>query len=455
MTQSSMIRIGNAQAFWGDSSSAPARLVQQQPDLDYLTLDYLAEVSMSIMAIQREKEPTAGYARDFIEVLRSLIPHWQKGAHVKIITNAGGLNPLACAKTCQKILHDAGLHKRIGVIDGDDVCHICKQNADDPQFRNLENKEPLTKIKDRLVTANAYLGAQPIAKALLDGADIVITGRVADPSLTVAPCVAHFGWQWHDYDLLAQATVAGHLIECGTQATGGICTNWLDIPNTSNIGFPIVEVESNGSFVITKPNGTGGLVNIEAIKEQLLYEIGDPGQYLSPDATVSFLSLKLEQVGDNRIRVTGAKGLPPPPSYKVSATYRDGFKVEGLLTVVGHEAIRKAKRCGEIMLDRMKQAGYTPERYHVETLGAGAASLGVLPTPPNMTECVLRIALADPRQETLEWFAKEMTSLVTSGPQGVTGYISGRPHVRPVFGYWPCLISREKIVPRVQILEDV
>jgi hypothetical protein len=295
------ISIGNAQGFWGDSVDAPARLVSQQPDLDYLTLDYLAEVSMSILASQRERDPTAGYARDFVEVVRSLIPFWQKGSKVRVISNAGGLNPRGCAKACGEVLRQAGINsKKIGVVTGDDVLPLLQaseanRGTRSNPFANLETGEPLAKVLGSLVTASAYLGAQPIAEALRAGADIVITGRVADPSLTVAPCVAEFGWDWNDHDRIAGATIAGHLIECGAQVTGGISTDWLDIPDPANIGFPIVEVSSDGTCVVTKPQRTGGVVNERTVKEQLLYEIGDPDNYLSPDGTVSFLSLQVRE----------------------------------------------------------------------------------------------------------------------------------------------------------------
>lgn len=450
--KSGILRIGNAQAFWGDSPGASARLLEKQPDLDYLTLDYLAEVSMSILAIQRESDPSAGYARDFLDVLRSLIPFWKQGSQLKIVTNAGGLNPMGCAKACQLLLAEAGItHLRIGVLTGDDVLPYLKQNGKDPLFQNLETLQPLTDLKE-VVTANAYLGAKSIADLLVAGADIVITGRVADPSLTVAPCVAHFNWSWDDYDRLAGATVAGHLIECGTQVTGGISTHWLEIQDPLNIGFPVVEISEDGSCVVTKPPMTGGRVTIETVKEQLLYEIGNPAQYFSPDVTVSFLSLTVKEIGKDRVQVSEAKGKQPPTHYKVSATYRDGYKSEGTLVIFGQDAAKKAKRCGEIILQRMKQAGYEPKRSLIECIGAGAIAPGIIEMPQTL-ECMLRIAIADERKEVLEYFSRELASLVTSGPQGTTGYTSGRPHIRPVFGYWPCLIERERVVTKGHLLE--
>lgn len=450
----SPVRIGNAQAFWGDSPAAPARLVLQQPDLNFLTLDYLSEVSMSIMAAQREKDPSLGYAADFLDVVSSLLPHWQKGSKVKIVTNAGGLHPQACGKACQELLKNSECaHLKIGIVTGDDVADIFRFQ-ENPLFDNLETGESLLKIKSQLVTANAYLGAKPIVEALLKGADIVITGRVADPSLTVGACLAHYGWAWDDYDRLAGATIAGHLIECSTQVTGGISTNWLELPDPAYIGFPVAEIYPDGSCIITKPAQTGGLVNIAIVKEQLLYEIGDPSNYLSPDVTVSFLALQLKEVGANRVEVRGAKGKAPPNTYKVSATYRDGFKAEAMLTIFGRDAQKKAQRCGEIILERLRAANFALERSNIECLGCGAVVPNVLLVEPACLECVLRICVADSRKIALECFAKEVASLVTSGPQGLTGYTSGRPHIRPVFGYWPALIEVEHVNALVEILED-
>lgn len=450
-----LLRIGNAQGFWGDSVDAPARLVAQQPDLDCLTLDYLAEVSLSILAIQREKDPSAGYARDFVEVVRSLAPAWKKGSRVKIVTNAGGLNPEGCACACRDALQklDCG-HLKIWVVEGDDVLPVLKECADDPSFRNLETGRPLRDVLDRLVTANAYVGAEPIVMALKGGADLVITGRVADPSLTAAPCIAHHGWSFQDYDRIAGATIAGHLIECGTQATGGFSTDWLSIPGRDEIGFPVVEVGGDGSCIVTKPAGTGGRVSVMTVKEQLLYEIGDPGNYLSPDATVSFLRLLVKQEGKDRVRVAGAIGRPPPPGLKVSATYRDGFRASGMLTIYGRDAVKKARQAGAGVLRRVERAGFKLERTLVECLGAGASVAGVKQAvrESDLLETVLRVSVADPRREAVERFTKEMAPLVTCGPQGVTGYAVGRPKVLPVFGYWPCLIPKDRVKPSARMI---
>jgi Acyclic terpene utilisation family protein AtuA len=437
------LKIGNAQAFWGDSPHAAYRLVQQQPDLDFLTLDYLSEVSMSIMAIQKEKDPLAGYAKDFLGVIRSLTPLWSSGSQLRLISNAGGLNPMGCAQACTDIIKKSGCRPiKIGVVMGDDVLQKILSNSGNALFSNLDTGESIQTICKELVTANAYLGAQSIAEALDQGAEIVITGRVADPSLTVGPCLSYFKWQGNEYDKIAGATIAGHLIECGTQVTGGISTHWLDIPDPAHIGFPFVEIYQDGSFIISKPEGTSGSVTLETVKEQLLYEIGDPDNYLSPDAIVSFLSLKLVQESPDRVHITGAVGRPPPSTLKVSATYRDGYRADGILALFGKDVIRKAKRCGEIILQRVKDNGFELRRSEIECLGNGDIVPGLFTRQsPDPVECVLRISVADPRREALESFVKEIAPLVTSGPQGIVGYVSGRPPIRQVFGYWPCLID--------------
>ena len=447
------LRIGNAQGFWGDRPGAAAQLIAQQPDLDYITMDYLAEVSMALLTKQREKNPSLGYAADFLDELRLLLPFWEQGSKLKVVVNAGGLNPFGCAQAAAEILRNSKCPKmKIGIVTGDDVLSLLKTDED---FPNLDTGESINAVRKNLVSANAYVGAKPIVEALDKGADIVITGRVADPSLVVGCCVAHYKWEWDKYDLLAKATLAGHLVECGTQVTGGISTNWLDIPAPANIGFPLIEMMPDGSFVLTKPADTGGVVNEEVVKEQLLYELGDPDNYLSPDVTASFLEVTIKQEGINRVKVNGAKGRPAPTALKVSATYRDGYRAEGLLTLFGRDVVKKARKCGELVLDRVHNAGYQLDRTNIECIGAGDVVPGVisLNRQGELKECVLRICVADPRKEAIECFSKEIAPLVTSGPQGVTGYAGGRPKVYPVFGFWPCLIEANKLRLKIRIVE--
>lgn len=454
----SSIRIGNSQGFWGDRVNAAAEMLTLEPELDFLTSDYLAEVSLSILALQRDRDPSLGYARDFLDVVRSLVPYWRNGGRCRLITNAGGLNPSGCADACAEILRHGKVEPMpIGIVDGDDVLAILRDpNRSTSLSSNLDSDRPISDVLDRTVTANAYIGAAPIVEALAQGARIVITGRVADPSLTVAPCVDHFGWKWDEHDRIAGATVAGHLIECGTQVTGGISTHWLDVPDATHLGFPIVEVASDGSCVVTKPRGTGGAVTRQTVTEQLLYEIGDPMRYLSPDVTVSFLGLSVEDLGGDRVAVRGARGGPAPPSYKVSATFRDGFRAQGMLTIFGRDAEAKARRCGAIVLDRLHEAGFAPREATVECLGSGDVARVASGNPDQFRsmEVVLRIAVADDSREAVERFSKEMMPLITAGPPGTTGYAEGRPKVHPVFRYWPCLIEREKVEPRMRLISS-
>lgn len=450
------IRVGNAQAFWGDRPTAATELIAQVPELDFLTMDYLAEVSMSILAIQRERDSSLGYAQDFVEVVRSLAAYWAAGGRCRLIANAGGLNPLGCAQACVLALEKAGCRSmKLGVVSGDNVLpQLIDIGGDETFFQNLDSTEPLSKVRDRLVTANAYLGCDGIVESLRAGADIVITGRIADPSLVVAPCVYSFGWEPEDWDRLAGATVAGHLLECGTHVTGGISTDWLAVPDPAHIGFPMAEIHRDGSCIITKSECSGGHVTLETVKEQLLYEIGDPFRYQSPDVTVSFLNLELNVVGKNRVAVQGAVGRARPETLKVSATYRDGFRAAGMLTFFGPQSVLKARKCGDLVLQTLKEAGHVYRDSIIECLG-NAESIPV----PNLSnrnehsfETVLRMAVESESKSAVEQFSRALIPLVTAGPQGTTGYAEGRPRVHPVFRYWPCLIEANRCQPRVDFL---
>jgi enoyl-CoA hydratase/carnithine racemase len=450
------VRIGNAHGFWGDRLEAAAEMLSCEPELDFLTLDFLAEVSMSILAVQRARDPDAGWPRDFLEIVRGVAPYWRRGGRCRIVTNAGGLSPLGCARACREVLRSAGCADRaIAVVSGDDVLdQVRGGDTASALLRNLDTGQPIAEVRSRLLTANAYLGAEAIADVLARGADLVITGRVADPSLTVGPCADWFGWTWDDWDRLAGATVAGHLIECGTQATGGISSQWLHTPGLARIGFPIVEVAADGSCTLTKTRGSGGRVDRQVVREQLLYEMADPGAYLSPDVTVSLLGLSVDEEGIDRVRVKGARGRPPPPTYKVSATYADGFRAQGQLTVFGAGAVAKARRAGQAVLERLRSDGVCLRESLVECLGSGAcwparadpAAVGEL------RETVLRIAVADDSREALERFTRALMPLVTAGPPGTTGYAEGRPRIHPMFRFWPCLIPRQQVQAQTEIL---
>jgi hypothetical protein len=446
------VRIGNGCGFSGDNLDAP-RLLAEGGRLDYLTLEYLAELTMSILALQKQRDPQAGFAGDFVDVLDSLVPALRAQPRLKIVTNAGGMNPPGCAAKARAVLDRAGLQDRkIAVVTGDDLLPGLDRFLEGGHtLTNLDTGEPLASVRQRVVSANAYLGSRPIAEALQTGASIVVTGRVADAALTVGPLAKEFGWKWDDWDRLCAGTVAGHLLECGAQATGGLWCNWLEC-DLANVGYPIAEVEEDGSFVLTKPPGTGGAVNFETVSEQLLYEVGDPAAYLSPDVTADFTTPSLTESGRDTVRVSGARGKPATETYKVSAAYRDGFMSGGTLVIAGPGAAAKARRSGEMILARLARVGVKPEYSHIECLGAGEV-LGSQPQPTaDPAEVVLRVAVRDSRRAVVERFSKEFAPLVTSGPPGVTGYTTGRPAVREVFAYWPALIPKSLLTPEVRLI---
>src|SRR6266487_701527 len=369
------VRIGNGCGFWGDNLDAPI-LLARQGRLDYLTLDYLAELTMSILALQKQRDPQAGFATDFLDVLERLTPVLRDQPSLKVVTNAGGMNPIGCATKAKEILKKAGLDdRRVATVTGDDLFpRLDELIAQGHAMANMDTGEPLSTVRSRVVSANAYLGAKPIADALQLGASVVITGRVADASLTLGPAAHEFGWSWDDWDRLSAGTVAGHLIECGAQVTGGLWCNWQQAPDLANVGYPIVEIESSGLFRVTKPPNTGGRVNRETVAEQLLYEVGDPAAYLTPDVTADFTSVSLAEKETDIVEVAGAggkptgRGKPATDSYKVSIAYRDGFTASGTLVILGYDAHIKALRCGEMILERVRRAGWTLEHTNIERL---------------------------------------------------------------------------------------
>lgn len=441
------IRIGNGCGFWGDSPDAPIRLAEQGR-LDYLTLEYLAELTMSILALLRQRDPNAGYATDFLDVLARLAPTLGVQPHLKIITNAGGMNPRACGLAARKILPSA----RIGIVGGDDLIpKLDALIAGGHALNHLDTGEPLAGVRQRVVSANAYLGSAPIAEALGRGAGLVITGRVADACLTVGPCLHEFAWPLDDWHRLSAGTTAGHLIECGAQATGGLWINAEDSTHLETVGYPIAEIAEDGSFTLTKPPSSGGVVNLETVAEQLLYEVADPARYFTPDVVADFTTPTFGQSGENAVTCRGAKGHPASDSYKVSVAYRNGFTAAGMLVLPGPKAAWKAKRSGEILLDRLRQTGCTFEHSNIEALGSGDCVPGVTGAfdPP---EVVLRVAVRDSSKSNVERFAKEFAPLVTSGFAGTTGYTTGRPVVREVFAYWPALIAKSAVQPVVEML---
>jgi len=445
----------------GDWIDAPRRLVEKA-EVDYLTIEHLAELTMSILARQREKDPNAGYAEDFLDILRSVVPALKRQPQLKIIANSGGMNPPACTIAAAKILADSGLaNTSLACVAGDDLRpRLSELVSGGCEFKNLDTGESLDALlesktqnpKSKICSANAYLGARPIAEALAAGARIVITGRVADASLTAGPAMHHFGWQWDDWNRLAGASVAGHLIECGAQVTGGYSVDWSQY-NLADVGYPIAELSADGNSIITKPAGTGGAVNRRTVVEQLVYEIGDPQHYLTPDVDCDFTTVRVTEASTDRVEVTGATGRPATDTYKVSLAYRDGWMASGQLLVYGADCREKAEACGRIILERCKLAGFELARTHVELLGFGAGVPGAWFWRKYQTpgELVLRVTAHDPRREAVEHFAKQFAPLITSGPAGLAGYAAGRPQVRPVFAYWPTLVPKSLVQPRVEV----
>jgi len=443
-----MIRIAKRQGFWGDWLEAPVRLVVQGP-IDYLTLDYLAEVTMSILRKQKRRDPRLGYARDFPPLIGRLA-RLLRERNVKVLANAGGVNPLACAPEIRKLAPSL----EVAVVLGDDLLPRIDELLDKGcEMRNIDAGEPLASIRDRIESANAYLGAFPLGEALATGADVVVSGRCADASLAVAPMIHRFGWKETDWDLLAAGAVAGHIVECGAQATGGNCqADWQSIPDLANIGYPIIEAEPDGTFTVTKHKGTGGRVDLRTVKEQLLYEIGDPRRYVTPDCVADFTTIRLKNDGPDRVRVSGVRGAPRTEFLKLSASYAHGWKATGTLVYSWPQAVEKARAADRIVRERLSLLGLSFDEIHTELLGAGACHGPAAVPAHDPPEVQLRIGVRGPNKNAVERFTREVIPLVLSGPPTATGYGEGKPAVHEVVAYWPALIPRHEIQPRVEVL---
>jgi hypothetical protein len=450
------IRVGNGAGFWGDNLDAPRRLCEAGR-LDYLTLEYLAELTMSILAHQKSRDPSAGWVTDFGEVIASLVPSLRAQPGLKIVTNAGGMNPRGCAAAIADVLVQQGLPDIvIGAVSGDNLFpRLDELLRAGESFAHFETGQPIDSIRNRIVSANAYLGAGGIVESLAGGARIVMTGRVADASLTLGPAVYELGWNWldwaqRDWDRLAAATVAGHLIECGAQCTGGMFSAWRPEISLSDVGYPIAEISDDGRVIITKPPESGGTVNVETVAEQLVYEIGDPTHYLTPDVDTDFSHVRLSQVGIDRVEVSHARGAPPPETLKVSLAYQDGFMAAATLVVCGPNAVENARAAAAMILDGLASAGVRLARTHVEILGNGDTLPGLAMSPASDPwDVVLRVSAADPSRAALERFVREFAPLVTAGPPGITGYTGGRAKPHPVLAYWPTTVSRAQLNPEV------
>lgn len=445
------IRIASGQGFWGDLQQAPFQQVSRGP-IDYLVMDYLAEVTMSILQKQRMKNPELGYARDLIDVCRDVLPYISERG-IKLITNGGGVNPVAAKDRIFEVARELGISGlKIGVITGDDILpRIDELLADGHVMQHMETGLPMETVRERLLSANVYTGAWPIVEALRQGADIIVTGRTTDTGLTLAPMIYEFGWQPTDWNLMAAGTVAGHINECGAQATGGnFLGDWRSLPDMHDVGFPIIEAFPDGSFVVTKHDGTGGAVTRETVSEQLLYEIGDPTDYITPDCVADFTSIHLEDLGNNRVRVYGITGKPSTPFYKVSASYLDGYVAFGSLTYSAPDAYEKAQAADRILRKRLEVLGLQFDEIRTEFVGMNACH-GALAAPIEPNEVMLRIGVRGHDRSAVSRFGMEIAPLILTGPPSVTGFSGGRPKPSDVVAYFPALLDKNVVTMHVHV----
>jgi hypothetical protein len=447
-----VIRIANGQGFWGDSLEAPLEQIRRGP-IDYLTLDYLAEITMSILQKQRSRDPRAGYARDFVDMIargaRDIVDR-----KIRIVANAGGVNPEACRQAVAQALQHP--KTKIAVVAGDNIIdRLDDMIARGVPLKNQETGEPLESIRQRVQSANVYFGGRAIAEALDTGAQIVITGRTTDTGLVLGPMIHEYKWKPDEWDKLAAGTIAGHTVECGAQCTGGNCqVDWQTIPNFADIGYPIVEAEPDGVFVITKHAGTGGRITVASIKEQLLYEMGDPHQYITPDCIADFTSIHLKQNGPDRVRFTGIHGQPATSLYKVSISYSAGFKAVGTLMYSWPDAYAKAQAADRILRERLDRLGLRFDAIRTEFGGVNACHGPLAGEPaPDIAEVLLRIGVRSEDRSAVERFTKEIAPLVLNGPPTVTGLGSGRPKVEEIVAYWPALIPKTEATPVISVQE--
>ncbi|HZY10371.1 MAG TPA: acyclic terpene utilization AtuA family protein [Bacteroidota bacterium] len=449
------IRIASGQGFWGDLQSAPYDQVSKGP-IDYLMMDFLAEVTMSIMQKQKHRNPELGYAKDLVTIVEHILPTCLE-KNIKIITNGGGVNPIGCRDAIFKWAHKKGIKGlKIGVVHGDDILdRLDDLNKGGIKLDNMETGEPIEKNSHKFLSANVYFGARPIVEALEQGAQIVLTGRTTDTALTYAPMIHEFGWKWNDWDKLATGVVAGHILECGGQASGGnFSAGWKLVPDLAHIGFPIAEAYPNGDVIITKHENTGGMVTLQTISEQLMYEIGDPSTYITPECIADFTTIKLEQVGKDRVKLFGVKGKPATDLFKVSMSYSDGYTAIGELTYAWPDALEKAKKADEILRTRLSDLGLKFDEIRTEFLGLNSCHGPIAKMPDVINEVVLRIGVRSHEHHTVEQFGKEIAPLILTGPPAVTGFSGGRPKPSEVIAYWPSLIPKNAVKPEV-IVEEI
>ncbi len=448
------IRIASGQGFWGDLLTAPYDQVTKG-QVDYMMMDYLAEVTMSIMQKQKRKDPNLGYAKDLVPLMERILPVITQ-KHIKVITNGGGVNPVACRDAIFKVAQKLGIRGlKIGVVLGDDILDNLKElRAKGVLLNNMESGEDLAPMMDRVMSANVYFGAWPIVEALRQGAQIIITGRTTDTGLTLAPMIHEFGWKENDWDKIAAGTVAGHILECGGQASGGnFSADWRSVPDIAHIGFPIAEAYPNAEIVITKHENTGGLVSMQTVKEQLMYEIGNPAQYITPDCVADFTTIQLEDAGKNRVKMSGVKGRPATDSYKVSMSYLDGYTAIGTLTYAWPEALDKAKAADQILRTRLNDLGLKFDEIRSEFLGFNSCHGPLSVMPDEMNEVVLRFGVRGSDYKAVERFGMELAPLILTGPPAVTGFAGGRPKPSEVIAYWPALMPKTAVAPVVEVAE--
>jgi hypothetical protein len=447
------IRIASGQGFWGDQLDAPKQQVENGP-IDYLMLDYLAEVTMSILQKQHARDPRLGYARDFVPLMGELFPALVE-RNIHVVANAGGVNPSGCAEAVLEEARKAGLagRARVGVVTGDDLLErlpeLLKKGV---ELRNMETGEPLSMVLDRVQSANAYIGARPIVEALRQDVHVVITGRSTDTALSYAPMIHEFGWAWDDYDRIAAGIVAGHINECGAQASGGNCLiDWRNIPDLANVGYPIIEAAPDGTFIVTKHPNTGGRISVATVKEQLLYEMGDPKSYITPDAVADFTTIHLEDAGPDRVRVHGVRGGAATDSLKVSIAYSDGYKAVGTLVYAWPDAVEKAQAADRILRERLDRMGLKFDEVLTEYVGWNATHGPLAGPPPDLPEVTVRWGVRGQDAAAIERFTKEIAPLVLAGPPSVTGFAGGRPRVQEIVAYWPALIPKSEVEPNLRV----
>jgi hypothetical protein len=451
-----VVRIASGQGFWGDWLEAPVRQVEGGP-IDYLMMDYLAEVTMSIMQKQRSRDPSKGYATDFVPLMERILPTVVNRG-IRVTANAGGVNPRACAEAVVEVARRLGLagKVRVGIVTGDDMLdRLDDLIARGHSLANMDNGAPLAEVRDRVLSANAYLGAAPIVDALGARANVVITGRVTDTGLTLGPMIHEFGWARDAWDRIAAGTVAGHIIECGAQCSGGNClVDWDRIPGMVDPGYPIVEAAPDGTFAISKHPGTGGRISVPSVSEQLVYEMGDPANYITPDVIADFTTVQLRQAGKDRVEVHGVRGRAATPFLKVSIAYFYGYKAVGTLVYAWPDAYAKARAADRILRARLARLGLAFEEILTEYVGANATHGPlVAPPDPEAPEVQLRIGVRARERAPVERFSREIAPLILNGPPSVTGFAGGRPKVEEIVAYWPALIPKSEIKARVEVVE--